>query len=123
MSKPTNATAEDILQDHNPQVQAIAQKLRDLIKEAMPEVTEKAYLGSHGIGYHHPKAGYFGCIFPAEDKVTFAFEYGALLPDPENLLTMPTSGGKRVRYIHLASESDINEDGFIALLHAATSLT
>lgn len=46
MSKPTNATAEDILQDHNPQVQAIAQKLRDLFKDTIPEVRGKAYLSS-----------------------------------------------------------------------------
>lgn len=122
MSKPSNITPEDILKAHPPQVQATAQKLRHVIKDAIPEVTEKAYWGGHGIGYRHPKAGYFGCIFPSDEKVTFAFEYGASLPDPENLLVKPPTSSKQVRYIHLYSEEDINEDALIAFLHAAISL-
>jgi hypothetical protein len=122
MNKPMDVSPEDILKVHPPQVQATARKLRRVIKDAVPEVTEKAYPGGHGIGYRHPRAGYFGCIFPSDEKVTFAFEYGASLPDPESLLVKPPTSSKQVRYIHLYNEDDINEDAMIALLHAAVSL-
>jgi hypothetical protein len=118
----TDITPEAILEDHPQQIRAVAENLRRMIKDAFPEVTEKAYPGGHGIGYRHPKAGYFGCIFPSDDEVTFAFEHGASLPDPENLLVRPPTSSKQVRYVHLHSEADINEDAMIALLHAAVSL-
>jgi hypothetical protein len=122
MRKKLEVSPEDILNGHRPQVQAVAQKLRQIIKDAVPEATEKAYGGWHGIGYRHPKAGYFGCIFPSEDKVSLAFEHGASLPDPENLLTRPPTSSKQVRYVVLHTEEDIVEDAIIAFLHAAISL-
>ena len=121
MSKNSDVTPEAILKDHPPQIQIVAEKLRRMIKDTFPEVTEKAYQGGHGIGYRHPKAGYFGCIFPSDEKVTFAFEHGASLPDPENLLAKPPNSSKQVRYIHLYSEADINEDAITAFVHAAIS--
>lgn len=119
MSKKSSLTPEDILKDHTASVQAIAQKLRVIIKNTIPVVSEKAYPGWHGIGYRHPKAGYFGCIFPFENKVNLAFEYGAFLPDPDNLLQMPPTSGKQVRYVEMLTEQDIHEDELVALLHAA----
>src|SRR5258706_13467608 len=110
-------TVEDILKDHSVQVQGIAQRRRNIIKNAIPDAIEKAYPGWHGIGYRHPKAGYFGCIFPFENKVNFAFEYGAFLRDPDNLLKLPPTTGKQVRYIEMFTEQDIREDEFVGLLH------
>lgn len=119
MSEKLETSPEDILKDHRAQVQEIAQKLRQIIKDAVPDATEKAYPGWHGIGYRHPKAGYFGCIYPMENKVSFAFEYGAFLPDPENLLIRPPTSSKQVRYVELHTLDDIREDELVALLHAA----
>src|SRR4051794_1707677 len=109
MRKKTSVTPEYILSVHNQQVQSIAEKLRVIIKNAVPGVIEKAYLGWHGIGYTHPKAGYFCCIFPFDNKVKLAFEFGAFLPDPDKLLMLPPTSGKQVRYVELNSEADIRE--------------
>jgi hypothetical protein len=122
MSKKSSLTPEDILKDHNASVQEIAQKLRGIIKNAIPDANEKAYPGWHGIGYRHPKAGYFCCIFPFENKVSLAFEYGAFLPDPDHLLSVPPTSGKQVRYVYMMTEQDIREDELVALLHAAIML-
>jgi hypothetical protein len=122
MSKKPETTPEDILKIHRREVQAIAQKLRQIVKDVIPDVMEKAYPGWHGIGYRHPKTGYFGCIFPLDDKVRFAFEYGAFLPDPDNLLIRPPTSSKQVRYVELNTVGEIRGDEFVALLHAAISV-
>jgi len=122
MSKQPAATPESILRDHRPEVQAIAQELRKLIKSVVPEAIEKSYSGWHGIGYTHPKAGYFCCIFPLENMVKLAFEHGAELPDPDHLLRYPPTSGKQVRYLEFYPEHDLPEDQIVALLHAAIAL-
>jgi hypothetical protein len=110
---------EEFLAEFPPDMQAISQKLRAIIKNAIPTATEKVYYGWRGVGYRHPKAGYFGCIFPFADKVRFAFEHGVLIPDPDNLLLRPPVSSKQVRYLEISKESDIHEDQIVTFLHAA----
>ena len=80
---------------------------------------EAAYPGWHGIGYRHPRAGYFCGIFPQERSVKLGFEWGALLDDEDSLLA---SGGKRVGYVELADADAIPEQGLARLLLEAISL-
>jgi hypothetical protein len=120
--RPPAPTPEYILQNHPLEVQAIAQRLRGIIQRAVPDAAEKAYLGWHGIGYRHPQAGYFCCIFPLEDRVRLALEHGASLPDPNGLLMRPPTSSKQVRYLELYSTDDIREDVIVTLLRAAIKL-
>jgi hypothetical protein len=122
VSKKAAVSPEHILKDHDLQIRAIAEKLRTIIKNAVPNVTEKAYPGWHGIGYIQKQAGYFCCIFPREDRVSLAFEYGAFLPDPDKLLILPPTSSKRVRYADMYTGQDVREDEIVALLHAAIRL-
>jgi hypothetical protein len=121
MSKKAPVSPDSILKDHTPHVQAIAEKLRMLIKNALPNIIEKGYGGWHGIGYTHPTAGYMCCIFPYANQVKLAFEYGAFLPDPDHLLAVPLTSGKQVRYLEFNSEADIREDDIVTFLHAAVA--
>ena len=107
---------EDILAGHTAEVKALAQSLRKLIKKIIPEATEKAYPGWHGIGYRHPESGYFCAIFPLRDGVKLGFERGVLLPDPDNLLE---GTGSQVRYVSIGSRGDLREESIKKLLHAA----
>ena len=92
----TQPTIEDLLDDHSPEVADLTLQIRQLIRSAIPEVTERVYLGWHGVGFHHPSAGYVCAIFPATDHVRIGFEHGHLLPDPEGVLD---PGGRQVRYL------------------------
>ena len=108
-------TPEDILAAHAPGVRALAERLRRLVLDVVPDAHERAYPGWRAIGYRHPRAGYFAGIFPEEGAVRLAFEWGALLSDPDGLLQRGPSGGKRVRYAVLPPGDDIPE-GPLALL-------
>jgi hypothetical protein len=114
-----SSTPEQILRDHSPDVREIAERLRTLIGATLPEATECAYPGWHGIGYRHPSAGYIGAIFPLQDRVRLGFEHGARLPDPAGMLT---GDGKQLRYVEVLPGADINERAIRALLVDAVAL-
>lgn len=95
---------EHILVGHSPRVQALAEKLRELVRKTVPYAIERAYPGWHGIGYRHPEFGYFCGIFPQENSVRLLFEYGALIPDPNCLLK---GNGKQTRYVEVRRQRDI----------------
>jgi hypothetical protein len=87
---------DDLLEQHTPEVIDLSLRLREVIRAAMPDATEKVYLGWHGIGFHHPDAGYVCAIFPGEDHVRVGFEHGHLLPDAHEIFD---PGGSQVGYI------------------------
>ncbi|MCY3800041.1 MAG: DUF1801 domain-containing protein [Chloroflexi bacterium] len=92
-------TAGDILSPHTHQIRDLTQRLRKLVKQAVPRATDKVSPGWHGFGFHDPKAGYFCGVFPQMDSVKLGIEFGRLLPDPQGLLH---GDGKQVRYVVLA---------------------
>lgn len=101
------------------EVRAIAEGLRRLIRETMPEATESGYLTWHSIGYRHPKAGYVCGIFPHKDSVDLVFEFGILLSDPHQVLQGDT---KQVRYLPITKIDEINETAIKQLIGEALSL-
>jgi hypothetical protein len=115
-------TPEDILAPHSPRIVALAQKLRRIVRQAMLDADERAYPGWKAIGYVHPRAGYVCGLFPSEDRVAVAFEFGVLLPDPERLLRAGPSGGKKVRYVEVRRGADIRVQALRNLLSAAVAL-
>jgi hypothetical protein len=116
----TNSTPpEAILVEHGPGVRELAEALRRLIRQTVPEVIETAYPGWHGIGYRHPASGYFCGIFPGAAEVKLGFEFGALLPDPDGLLE---GSGKQVRYVTIREGRAIPVEGIQSLLRAALDL-
>ena len=112
-------TPEDILSGHSPLVRLIAQRLRDLIQATVPEMTERAYPGWHGIGFRHPRSGYVCGIFPGEQSVKLVFEHGVQLLDPHQVLR---GNGKQTRHLDLFKEKDITTDSISLLLLEAVAL-
>ena len=115
----TSASPEVILAGHAPEVRRLAERLRTLIRETVPDAFETAYPGWHGIGYRHPESGYFCAIFPQPAGVRLAFEWGVLLPDPHGLLG---GTGKQVRYVEINQDEDLRETAIRDLLLAAVDL-
>jgi hypothetical protein len=111
-------TPDDILSDHTPAVQATANALRALIIDTVPEMTERAYPGWHGIGYRHPRAGYVCGVFPQATTVRLLFEHGHELSDPEGILT---GGGSQTRTVDVVTVADIPIDAVRALLLQAVA--
>ncbi len=122
MPPAASATPEQILDGHGPEVSALAQRLRTLILQVAPEASERAYPGWHGIGYRHPRAGYFAGIFPLAESVKLGFEWGVLLRDEDALLRSGPTGAKRVRYVELRPGDEVPEGALTVLLMEAIDL-
>jgi len=110
---------EEILLDHSPEVRALVQSVRNIIRDVVPEASEAAHPVWHSINYRHPESGYFCGIFPEQVSVKLAFEFGVLLPDPENQLE---GSGKQVRYLNLQDGDKLPEQALKELILAALAL-
>jgi hypothetical protein len=95
---PGEPPIADLLDDHTAEIADLVMEVRRLIRSVMPDATERTYLGWHGMGLHHPTAGYVCAIFPGAGEVRVGFEHGHLFSDPERVFD---PGGKQVRHITL----------------------
>ena len=82
----THGTFEEVLAASTPEIRTLAQQVRTLIREVMPDVVEVPWprqrVAGYGVG---PKkmSEHFCYIAPQQGYVNLGFYYGAELPDPE----------------------------------------
>lgn len=119
VSRNSEQDIERLLRDHAPDVQAVVQRLRELILAAVPEASERANPGWHSLNYRHPRHGYFCGIFPEREGVRLVFEYGVLLSDPHAILQ---GDGKQVRFILLTAGQELPVDALQSYIMAALDL-
>lgn len=72
-------TVDELLDEHTPQIAALARRLLDHVGSAAAWADRRVYPGWHGVGFHHADAGYVVGIFPQRDAVRVLFERGHLL--------------------------------------------
>lgn len=113
---PEATTPEELLASFAPEVRELAERLRRLLRSAVPGATERAYPGWRGVGYHDAQAGYFAGIFPRSASVRLLFERGASLPDPGGLFT---GGGSQTRWVELRPGEAVPEEAIREMLDAA----
>lgn len=100
-------TIDELLAEHTPDVAELTLRLRDAIRADHPVLSERVYRGWHGIGFHHPQAGYVCALFPGDDRVRLGFEHGHLLTDNDGLFDR---GDGQVRYLSLTEwRPDLSE--------------
>jgi len=114
---PLDALTRDLL----PETRAVLSELTSLIIRSIPEATEKVNLGWRSVNFSHPSVGYFCGLFPVDDRVVVAFEFGVLLPDPDGILDS-RSCAKQVRYARIRSLDALPRAALKRLLRAAVSL-
>lgn len=105
--KNDTVTPEALLARYSPDMQAIANALRQLVKVTIPEVQERVAFGWQLIGYRVPdgsRSRYFCFVAPLAHEVQLGFEYGVLLSDQAQL----EGDGSQVRYISVRSLDEID---------------
>ena len=96
-------TVDEFLARFDPRVQETARAAAALIRETVPDVVERVYLGWNLIGYRCPagrSSRYFCFVAPMDDHVRLGFEYGVALHDLDGVLE---GDGTQVRYVRLAT--------------------
>lgn len=115
-------TPDEFLSTFPPEIQSLANELRTLVKETVPNVKEAVYTGWKLIGYRAKKGrsdAYFCFIAPFENRVMLGFEYGVQLFDPNLWLE---GDGTQVRYLTVREQEDIEPEVFHAFIAEAAQI-
>jgi hypothetical protein len=104
-------------------IREAAERLRAIVRRAIPDAIEAVRPGWRLIGYRVPagkRSAYFGFIAPEPIHVHLGFEYGMLIDDPEAVL-----GGtelKQVRFFTFRSPDEIDEELAIGFVRQAARI-
>jgi hypothetical protein len=113
-------TPEEFFAAYQPDVQAMGQHLRTLVKTVLPDMQEIVFTGwknvSYGTGESQADKDLICYIAPYTRSVNLGFYRGALLTDPHNCLA---GTGKLLRHIKFAKHEQINNEIVLELLMAA----
>ena len=104
------------LRDENPALLKVVRGVRSLVKAAVPGT--KITVNSWGIPTFETKQPF--CFYMiGKNHVTFGFNYGTSLKDPEGLLE---GTGKNLRHVKLMSVEDVKKKGLKELVVAEAHL-
>lgn len=93
---------ELLLSGYPPEIGAIAERLRSVVFEAVPEAVERVRAGWRLIGYDVPagrRTRYFAFVAPEPEHVHLGFEYGTRMSDADGLLRGAHLNLRKVRFV------------------------
>ena len=121
MSTVDDFPPEALLDDFPPPMQAIAHRLRDVVKAAMPEAIERVRPGWRIIGYDlavGKRRVYFAYVAPEVGHVHLGFEHGWAMADPDRLL-QGEGITKQVRWLTFEDGDAMDIERFVELVREA----
>jgi hypothetical protein len=116
---------EAFLDGYSPAHRAIANRLRALIHEAVPEATERVRVGWRVIGFdvprHRRSPAFFAWVFPEREHVHLGFPQGVFIEDPTPL--MDGAGiTKRARWLTYTDVDQIDAAIAVRFIEAAVGI-
>jgi hypothetical protein len=90
------------LSGYSPEIRDLAERLRSVVIQAVPEAVERVRTGWRLIGYDVPagrRSRYFAFVAPEPEHVHLGFEYGVWMTDPDALLRGAHLKLKKVRFV------------------------
>jgi hypothetical protein len=116
---------EVFLEPYPPAIRTAADRLRAIVKRAVPDAVERIRLGWRIVGYDVPVGGrtrYFGWIGPEPKHVHIGFEHGVLMADPNRRLEGAHLRLKKVRYLTFTSVDQIDDREVLAFVREAVRI-
>ena len=80
---------ELLLEGYPDPMRAVAERLRVIVRTALPDAIERVRVGWRIIGYDVPigrRTAYFAWIMPQAEHVHLGFVHGAFVTDPDGLM-------------------------------------
>lgn len=103
------------------EIKKIARATRKLIHTILPEVKEVVWIQQKNTGFgtgYKKKSEHFCWVMPASKHVNLGFNYGAELPDSQNLLE---GTGKLFRHVKIKSIEQLKNPYLVDLLRFSTT--
>lgn len=116
---------EAFLESYPPAIRTAADRLRALVRRAVPDAIEAVRPGWRLIGYDVPegrRTRYFAYIAPEHAHVHLGFEHGVLLADPDGHLQGASLGLRKVRYLTFAPDVNVADDILLGFVRAAADV-
>jgi hypothetical protein len=116
---------ELFLDGYPPGIRAAAERLRAVVREAVPDAIERVRTGWRLIGYDVPvgkRARYFAFVVPETEHVHLGFEYGAWMADPGRLLQGAHLNLRKVRFVTYQPGDSIPESALVEYTRHAADL-
>jgi hypothetical protein len=113
------------LAGYPPEIQELADRLRAVVREAVPEAIERVRSGWRLIGYDLPvgrRTRYFAFVAPEPAHVHLGFEYGIWMSDPDGILRGAHLDLKKVRYVTYEPGNEIPTDALVGYTQEAAEL-
>jgi hypothetical protein len=114
---------EVFLEGYAADIRDTANRLRAVVKRAVPDAIERVRPGWTLIGYDLPirrHTVYFAWVWPERKHVHLGFEHGVFMDDPARVLQGAHLKLKKVRYVTVDPGADFPEATFVELTrHAA----
>jgi hypothetical protein len=110
---------EAFLDPYPPTMRAIAEALRAIVRQVVPDAIEAVRPGWRLIGYKIPvgrRSVYFAYVAPEPIHVHLGFEHGIFMNDPDGRLEGAHLNLRKVRYLTLRSIDEVDEAAFVALV-------
>jgi hypothetical protein len=98
----TSVPPELFLTSYPDEIRDIAERLRRVVHQAVPEAIERVRTGWRLIGYDVPvgrRTRYFAFVAPEPEHVHLGFEYGVWMSDPKAILRGAHVGLRKVRFV------------------------
>jgi hypothetical protein len=102
------------VKDENPALRIVVAGLKKLVKELVPGTKET--VNAWGVPMFVAQNP-FAFYMVGKKHVTFGFPFATSLPDPEGLLE---GTGKNMRHVKLRSPEDLEQEGLLELIVAAS---
>lgn len=112
-------TADELLAPCPPRIRALAERLRAVVRRAVPTLEERVLPGWRALGYRDAQAGHVCALFPSEREVRLYLEIGARLDDPDGLLEGAATMRKG-RFVRVAGARDVRVRAITRLVREAT---
>ncbi len=119
MTSRRSLSPEALLEPLPPATRRLANRVRAVVRRAVPTLTEPALPGWRAIGFRDAQAGHVCALFPFGPEVRLYVEHGARLDDPDGLLQ---GAMKRGRYVAFRTERDVRARALTRLLRRAVML-
>lgn len=103
-------------------IRVAAERLRTIVRRAVPDAVERVRGGWRLIGYEVAagrRSRYFAYVAPEPIHVHLGFEFGAWMADPDGLLQGAHLGLKQVRYMTFTAGQPIPDAALIELTREA----
>jgi hypothetical protein len=125
MAAPASIPPELFLSGYSPEIRDIADRLRDVVREAVPEAIERVRTGWRLIGFDVPvgrRTRYFAFVAPEPEHVHLGFEYGVWMADPDALLLGAHLDLRKVRFVTYRPGDPIPTDALVRYTGEAAAL-